>query len=203
MSRIKSALEIALEKTDNIQGNAERLNQNERRQDGKRLFARFMSAMQDGQAPAEITKELKSSLKKFSGKDRPFVQEGYVEVLLSHLGLPHGSDQATQLEPIKNAAMSISSNGNLPLVFQQLEQFFEQYQQEKTQLLENLQQQFAARLRQKEQAYAQQTGQQVKLDPASDPEFQQYLQKAMAQLNEYYQQALTDMRDQLQQLLTA
>lgn len=237
MSRIKSALELALERTEGVQGDSEKLREHERRQDGKRLIAAFYSKLTEAELntletgsrpadqgenqqekprklfgkPKEISKdaaiesaasELRKDIRKFTAEEQVWIREGIKEVLLNGITLPADEASLKKLDPVQQAARAVAnSTAGVDALFQQAQQLFAQYLQEKSQLIENLKEQFAPRLRQKEEAYAQQTGQTVSIKPESDPEFQQYLQRAMEQLQDYYQQVVDQIRQQLPQYL--
>lgn len=202
MSRIKSALELALEKTEGVESNSEKLREHERRQDGKRLLAKFYQQLQEGIETKQAQKQLKKGFSDYPAHEQQWVRQGFREVLLAGLTLPQDDSSLSRLDTTVLAAVAASSKqGSVETLFEQTQQIFSQYLQEKTQLIENLRQQFAPRIRQKEEAYAKQTGQRITIDPASDPEFQQYLQQAMEQLQDHYMQVVQQIRDQLSQLL--
>ncbi|AFG36409.1 DUF6657 family protein [Spirochaeta africana] len=218
MSRIKSALELALERTENVASDSQKLTAHERRQDGKRLLAWFYQTLMEGGLPAEdrpqgllkkpadgieaARLELQQRLKQYPEDEQQLVREGLTEVLLAGITLPQDETYRDTLERVRQAAYAISSNAAMiEQLFQQAFQILDQYLQERQQLLDNLRQQFEPRMRQKAEAYAQQTGQRVSLDPATDPEFQKYLQQANDQLQDYYGQAVQQIRDQLRQLI--
>ena len=218
MSRIKSALELALERTEGVTGDARKLTEHERRQDGKRLLARFYEVLHEGGVPEAdrphgllnkpkdgieaARMQLAQRIKDFPKDERQWVLEGLREVLLTGITLPQDESYRQGIDRVKQAALAVSDQPALvEELFQQAGQILDQYLQEKQQLVENLRQQFEPRMRQKAEAYAQQTGQRISMDPAADPEFQQYLQQAMEQLQEYYGQAAGQIRSQLQQLL--
>ncbi|GAB6088865.1 DUF6657 family protein [Spirochaeta dissipatitropha] len=239
MSRIKSALELALERTEGVQGDSEKLREHERRQDGKRLVAGFyqklteaeLNMLNAGSGPTEpedstqekpkklfgksregssdtaiavesAASELRKGIKAFPAEEQVWIREGIKEVLLNGITLPTDESSLKKLDPVQQAARAVSnSTAGVDALFQQAQQLFAQYLQEKVQLIDSLKEQFAPRLRQKEEAYAQQTGQSVSIKPESDPEFQQYLQRAMEQLQDYYQQVVDQIRQQLPQYL--
>ena len=72
MTEIKSALELALEHTQGIQGDKETLKANELKNKGKLLASVFLNPneQKDGKDPI-------SQLKSFSGKELGWVKEGF------------------------------------------------------------------------------------------------------------------------------
>ncbi|MFW5718125.1 MAG: DUF6657 family protein, partial [Spirochaetota bacterium] len=79
----------------------------------------------------------------------------------------------------------------------------QQYLDTKNQLTERLRQQYEPRLRQKEEQIAQQTGRQVRLDPANDPEFAQALNENLQRLQGQYAQVIDQAKEQFDQLFSA
>ncbi|MFW6364115.1 MAG: DUF6657 family protein [Spirochaeta sp.] len=217
MSRIKSALELALERTENVQGDSRKLLEHERKQDGKRLLAKFYEILQEGGIPESdwpqglfgkpkdgidaARMQLSRKIQAFPKEEQKWVREGLKEVLLAGIVLPSEDNYRVFLEPARQAARALSSSPDIDTLFSQASQIFDQYLQEKQQLIDNLKQQFAPRIRQKEDAYAKQTGQRITINPETDPEFQQYLQQGMEQLRGYYIQAVQQLRVQLAELI--
>ena len=70
MTEIKSALEIALERTKDIKGDKETILANERTNDGKRIASRFLN-------PNEEKSEPEKELKQFGSQEGRFVREGF------------------------------------------------------------------------------------------------------------------------------
>ena len=80
MSKIKSALELALEKTADISIDREAIRRDARVQEGRVLAGRYLSEPQDV--------DLKKALSEADKKDREGIREGLAESLLANLTLP-------------------------------------------------------------------------------------------------------------------
>lgn len=192
MTEIKSALEIALERTSEIKGDKQTLTANERKQEGKRLASKFLAPA------AEDTPDPSSEFKRYSRDEAPYVREGFLETILANLSLPNDGDYKERLTQLEKALQFIvKDKRQLSYLFQQVDQFFEQYLQTKQQVEEQLKQQYEPQLREKERALAQQMGAQIQLKPESDPEFMNLLSKNLTRLEEQYNQALGQVKDEL------
>jgi trans-2-enoyl-CoA reductase len=190
MSEIKSAWEIALERTRDVKSDKQSIVAHETRQEGQRLASAFLQ-----EEVADLAKELK----KYSGDRAGWVREGVYNVAEANLVLPTEGSQASQLLPKVEKLLHavIKDKRHVSALVQQLQQFFQQYEADRENLRQQLTQQYEPRLRQKEQELAQQVGSQVKLDPMSDPEFAKALRQHMGRLEEQYQSVLTQAKSDL------
>lgn len=195
MGQIKSALELALERTKDIQSDPAALRAHNARTEGKKLYAKLRD---------DRSFDVAAAIKTHNESVRGSVREGLFETALANLNLPQDEIDLESL-PLVFAALGsvISDSRTLKTLHTQLETFLKQYIQDRTQMIEELRRQYAPRLRQREQQIAQQTGQRVRLDAASDPEFAKVLQSNMARLQQHYKSALDQVRDTLTELFHA
>ncbi len=192
MGEIKSALELALERTRDIAGDPEALHRNEAQKDGKRLYARLRSG-----ESVDIAKELAS----LPGERRAWVREGLFEVILSNLTLPQYESDLENLDTTEKALSELGGDrGTLRSIMRQTREFFSQYLADRQQMIESLRQQFGPRLRQKEQQLEQQYGRPVRIDPSTDPEFSAVLQDNLGRLDGQYRGALSQIFDHLKSM---
>ena len=194
MAEIKSALEIALEKTQAVEGGREVIEAEEARKEGKVLVSRFLN---------EPEFSLKKALAGIEKQRRQRVQEGMIDVLLANLVLPQDQLAGRKAQRVGEAFGLIVQDRRIGQIFGQLETFFGEYVEEKERVREMVTQQYAPRLRQKEQELSQRMGQPVRIDPMSDPEFQAGLRKALAQLEDRYGAVLTRVKGDLKKLAGA
>lgn len=193
---IKSALELALERTADIKSDKGKLEEHDLLQTGKRIASKFLHPIED-----EEKIDLQAELKKYSGKQLEVIKKGIFDVIMSNLTLPSDEIDEKLMKRLEEALNILTGNKRqLSSVFQQLTQFFNQYLKNKQEIRSSLEQQFEPRLRQKEQAMAQKFGQEVHLDALQDPEFAEYLKKNFAELDNQYQEALEQMKGQLKQM---
>ena len=189
MGEIKSALELALEKTKDVKSDPKTVEAHEHRNIGKRLASRLQE---------ESDFDLKKELKQYSAERREWVEDGFFQVVLASISLPSSEEELERLASIKDGLAVILGKGReLEYLFEQVHGLFRQYLDNRRQLIEQIRNQYAQRMRQREQELSQQYGTQVKMDPASDPEFNKTLQDNLGRLQEQYQGVLEQVRDEL------
>jgi hypothetical protein len=189
MGEIKSALEIALERTKSIEVNKESVEANKFQKEGKSLVSKFLD---------DTTVNLGEGLKKYDKKQVQWVKEGIFQVLLANLVLPQEQLVLKKAKRVGEAFfLVIRDKRLLKSIFAQLESFFEEYIGEKERLRESLVQQYTPRLRQKEEELSKKMGGPINIDVNSDPEFVSLLRKALSQLDDRYQAVLNQVKDQL------
>jgi len=189
MGEIKSALELALERTSQIKSDPGAVRAYEAKNRGKRLFAALRE-----DPKLDLGKAIKSEPK----DERRWVQEGLFEVIDANLTLPSSErDLATVDLVVTGLSAVINDRGTVKTLGDQIRQFFSQYLDDRKQLIEGLQKQYAPRLREREQQMAKQYGRPVRIDPATDPEFGKALQDNLGRLQSSYASAFVQVREQL------
>ncbi len=189
MAEIKSALQIAMEKTQNIKGDPESVTAHEFKVKGRQLASEYL---------AEEEVDVKKRLKGFSSRETVWVREGFFNSLMANLTLPSDETAVERLPKITaGLAAVMKDHGVLNQAKTQLTQFFTQYLADRKQLDEALRQQLAPRLRQRQQELSRQMGRPVQVDPASDPEFAQAMRQHLGRLEEQYQGVLDQLKEQL------
>lgn len=189
MGEIKSALEIALERTKSVEVNKESVKANKFQKEGKSLVSKFLD---------DTAVNLGEGLKEYDKKQVQWVKEGIFQVLLANLVLPQEQLALKKARRVAEAFfLVIRDKRLLKSIFAQLESFYEEYIGEKERLRESLVQQYTPRLRQKEEELSKKMGGPVNIDVNSDPEFVSLLRKALSQLDDRYQAVLNQVKDQL------
>jgi hypothetical protein len=189
MGEIKSALEIALERTKSVEVNKESVEANKFQKQGKSLVSKFLD---------DTTYNLEEDLKKYEKKQVQWIKEGIFQVLLANLILAQDQIALKKVKRVGEAlALVIRDQRLLKSIFTQLESFFEEYIGEKERLREALVQQYTPRLKQKEEELSKKMGGPIKIDVDSDPEFVSLLRKTLGQLDDRYQAVLNQVKDQL------
>ncbi|MFP4373068.1 MAG: DUF6657 family protein [Spirochaetaceae bacterium] len=189
MAEIKSALELALEKTKNVESDPKAIEAHEHRNAGKRLASRLQE---------ERDLDLKKELKQYSGERRAWVEEGFSQVVLAAISLPSSEEELERLTALREGLTVVLGKGrDLDYLFQQVHGLFKQYLENRRQLIEQIRNQYAQRMRQREQELSRQYGTQVQLDPSSDPEFSKTLQDNLGRLREQYQGVVEQVREEL------
>jgi hypothetical protein len=197
MARIKSALELALERTEGVKSDKETLKADAMRKEGKKLASDYLQAPANGEAV-----DLQKRLKAYKDKDLVWVREGIAQVFLANLILP-ADDTYTQRYDLlaKGILELVKDKKNAGYILKQIGQFFSQYRENQKQITQNLERQYAPKLRQKEAEISRQMGAEIHLSPQSDPEFVKLLKGQYAQLESRYQEALLDVKKELEKLL--
>lgn len=192
MAEIKSALELALERTADVKSDKTSLQTHENKQKGRKLLSEFFD---------DPTVNLKKRLKEFDRDQRPQIRQGLFEALIGNLTLPADDNHLARIQSLQPAFESVLDDSkHLPMVFDQVSNILAQYLRDRKQLVEQVRQQFEGRIRQREQELARQTGQQIHLDPSQDPEFAKTLQHHLTQLTDQYQQVVDQAREQIESL---
>lgn len=186
---IKSSLEIALERTKDVPADPENLQASGFVTTGKRLVSQYLN---------DPEFSLARKVREHGGKERQWLSQGVFDALSSNLALP--SDEygiKRNRRAIEGFAAILRDQRRLRILGQQLEQFFAEYFQERQQLKQNVDRQYAPRLQQKEEELARRTGTRVRLDPATDPEYVQLLRQQMALLEDRYGNVLQQVKQEL------
>ena len=187
MGKIKSALEIALEKTESVKSDKGSIGQFEAKQKGKKLANEFLGG--------EI-KSLEDEIKKTSADERSSLKQGIFDVLISQINLPIVKDDLKRFEKAGQGLNTIIGNKDFGDIVKQMSQVMNQFMEEAANYEEAIKRQYAPKLRQKEEELTRRIGRQVKLDPFQDPEFVNFFNKNMNILKENYQAAVDQVREE-------
>ena len=196
MTEIKSALEIALARTQDIQGDKETLKLNELKNEGKKLASAYLDQLSET-GEREVASKLKSLP---DSEKKPYV-EGFSGVLIANLTLPSGDEFDEKLTALEKGFQTIvKDKKQVTYIFQQISQFFEQYIKTRLQIENAVKEQYEPKLREKERLLEQQMGAKVHLTHEQDQEYLALLSKNYSRLDEQYNQALGQVKDQLKQM---
>jgi hypothetical protein len=193
MGRIKSALEIALERTESVKGDKTSIDQFEAKQQGKRLANEFL----DGK---EVS--LEQELKKIPKDQQISFKQGVFDVLISQLILPVSKDDEKRLAAAGKGLHVIIADSRFGALFKQLTQVLSRYLEEAAQYEEAIQRQYAPKLRQKEEELSRRMGRPIQIDPFQDPEFIAFFNQNMNGLRANYQAMVDQVREQTAQMFT-
>ncbi len=192
MARIKSALEIALENTRDIEANKESLEANQYGNEGRRLVSRYLS---------EPEMDLAAELKKHEGKKLQWVREGLTNALLQNLVLPVDELALKGGRRVREGFFALTLDAKkLTKLMTQLEQFLGDHLEERKRVQSTLEQQYAPRLREKEQELSKQMGAPIRIDPLQDPEFVQLLKQNLVMLEDRYSRVLEEVKTELRRM---
>jgi len=196
MAIIKSAWELALEKTEALQVDPVKIKHDLKVKEGRQLAATFLNDI-------DATKEgTEKQFAQYAGEDKLLVKEGMALTLLSNLSLPRSAAFKDGFAKVVQLGLIVAEgNEQAGELISQLEGFFSQYLENQDELVERMKQQFAPHLEQKQAQLRQQYGPNFTLRPEQDPEFMKLLDKQLAQLDEQYTNILSQAKEQLKQML--
>ncbi len=192
---IKSALEIALERTKDLKADPKALAATEAKQEGKRLAGEYLAD------PAEV--DFPKRLAAIAKEHREGARAGAFEVFTSRIQLPSSAiaDPDAELGPVAAGlkALNVAPFGEKKIqdLFAQLTGFLKQYLEDAKKVDEAIRKQFAPRLKQKEQELSARMGRPMRLDPMNDPEFAAFYKQNVGQMKLQYQDALDRAKEDL------
>jgi hypothetical protein len=193
MGVIKTALEIALERTENVKSDKTSIEQFEAKQRGKKLANAFL----DGEA------DLADEIKKTKAPQREILKQGIFDVLVSQISLPAGKDDEKRIELAGKGLQAVIKNNSFSAMFKQLTGVFSQYLQEVSHFDKAIRQQYAPKLRQKEEEVSRRLGREVRIDPFQDPEFVAFYNQNMNALKGNYESLVEQAREEIRQLFNS
>lgn len=192
MSKIKSALELAMEKTSHIEADPAALKRAEAQKSAKLNTALFLKGESEDLIPGDID-------------EMDLYRETVKATLMTNLKLPRINEDLPVLSRLEEAFSYLSKGRGekkeIKGLFGQIKQFFSQYLDTREQLLETLSAQYEPQLRRKEEALRKQTGQSITLTPEQDPEFIKLLQDQQQMMDDQYNQVISQAKEQLSTLL--
>jgi hypothetical protein len=205
MALIKSALELALERTKNIDVDEAAIESNRIKTEGRKAGGNFLSN------PTET--DLNILVKAVVVEHREVFRRAIFEVLLGQIQLPtgifdpekisvigSGLGDLASLAPGKNLLSGGTSEKKVTALVQQISTFISKYLEEVKRVEQAIRTQWAPKLKEKERQLAARMGQDVRLDPMSDPEFSAFYKQNFEALRSNYMQALEGAKKDLSSL---
>ncbi|MDR1400412.1 MAG: hypothetical protein LBJ41_10855 [Treponema sp.] len=187
MPRIKSALEIALERTGAVESDKAGIGQFEAKQRGKKIANEFLSDPQIS---------LGEAIKKTPKGEQASLKQGIFDVLVAQITLPASRDGMKRLEAIGNGLQTVIADASFKTLYRQLIQALSRYLDETDRYAEAIQRQYEPKLRQKEEELSRRLGREVRLDPFQDAEFVNFYNQNMNNLKANYEAAVAQVREQ-------
>ena len=204
MAVIKSALELALEKTKDLQLDESAQKLADARIEGRKAASQYLED--------QTSVDFKAILNTLEPVQRQTFLTAAFEVLINFIQLPTNSVVETEkMESIGKAIVLLcglsprfSSEREVKLaqqqarsLYQQILRFLSQYQEEMKRVEQAIRNQWAPKLRERERQLAAALGQNVRIDPMSDPEFAEFYRKNIESMRNNYGKALEDAKKQL------
>jgi hypothetical protein len=191
MGRIKSALEIALERTESVKTDKASIGLFEAKQQGKRLANTFL---------ADSSTNLEDELKKYPKDQQESLRQGIFDVMVPQITLPASSEDMPRIEAVSKGLRMLIDNEPFTTMYQQLLQVLSRYLQESAQFEQALRRQYAPTLRQKEEELSRRLGREIHLDPFQDPEFIAIYNQSLSGLKTNYQTAVDQVKAEAMRL---
>jgi hypothetical protein len=192
MSRIKSAIELAMENTADVEADRGALKRAKAVKEAKKTVSLFLNGEDCEIFPDTV-------------EEKEAYRETLVDSLLLNLKLPRENKDLGRLVYLEKGFSQLMTQKKdqeeLTALFGQLKNFLAQYLDAREQLVENLIRQYEPQLRQKEAQLREQTGQDIRLTPDQDPEFLKFLQSQQQAMNSQYEEVIKQAKDQLKELL--
>ncbi len=191
MGKIKSALELAMEKTADLKSDKAALRRSEVTREGKVCLSRYLESPDKS--------DLASSLMALEGEELAWFKAGALDTVLANLSLPRVEADLERLGVLNGVLAVLAGEGAEAVhgIFDQLHQLLAQYLENLEQLDLSLRQQYEPQLRQKEMLLRQQTGQEFHLTPEQDPEFTKLLSEQLSRMDEQYSEVLKQAKEQI------
>jgi hypothetical protein len=186
MGRIKSALEIALERTESVKSDKTTIDLYEAKQRGKKLANEFLE-----DPKLNLEEEFKKSPKDLLGS----LKQGFFDVLVSQITLPSAPGDEKRIEAAGKGLQTVIGGSRFAALYKQLVQILSQYLDQAGQYEEAIKRQYAPKLRQKEEELSRRLGREVRIDPFQDPEFAAFYNQNMTALKGNYEAALNQIRE--------
>jgi hypothetical protein len=191
MGRIKSALEIALERTESIKTDKASIGRFEAKQQGKRLANAYL---------ADSSKNLEDEIKKHPKDQWESLKQGIFDVLAPQITLPLSAEDLPRIEAVGKGLRLLINDGRFAAMYKQFVQLLSRYLDETAQYDQMIRQQYAPTLRQKEEELSRRLGREVRLDPFQDPEFVSFYNQNLNALKANYQAAVDQVREETAKL---
>lgn len=190
MSRIKSAWEIALEKTDKIEVDETRVRRNTHISEIKYILGSYLTSEE------RKDDELKDKLSLYK-KDE--IKEAGETIILNSLFLPQEAKDNSEKEVRVETLLSIvlEDNEEALSLLKSIFNHTNQYPKHKEELISRLKEQLEPMLKQKEERMRAQYGEAIHLTIESDKEAMETVKNYTERLFNQYQETLDEAKNQL------
>lgn len=192
MALLKSAWEIALEKTEGIEADPAKIKRDMMINEGRRLAGSYLTD------PEEDGTQLEKAYVEASEEDRKLLRLGLAATVVLNVALPQSDEYEERIAKMRHIAQVLDGKESTSVqLLGQIGQFMGKYLQARDSLLERAKQQYEPMYEDKKERMMQKYGKASNLPLDQDPEFLQLLQKSYNQLSSQYQQVLDQAKEQL------
>ncbi len=195
MSLLKSAWEIALEKTENIEIDTEKIKRDNLIDEGRRMAGTYLVDLD------ALFSTLETAFKEKSEEEKLLIKKGLALTIIANIALPQSDDYQVRVEKMQRIASLIESEESESIeLLAQIGTFMGKYLDSRDNLLERARTQYKPLFEQKRQQMEAQYGRSSYSSMEQDPEFIQFLQKNYNQLSNQFQQTLDNAKSQLKEV---
>ena len=191
MGKIKSALEIAMERTESVASDKSSIGQFEAKQKGKKLANEYLEGS---------VQSLEDEIKKLKGEEQASLKQGVFDILISQITLPVVKDDLNRIEAAGRGLHTVIGGKRFGDIVKQMVGILNQYLDEAEQYEEAVKRQYAPKLRQKEEEISRRIGRHIKLDSFQDPEFVAFFNQSINALKANYEGAVAQIREEATRL---
>ncbi len=192
MGRIKSALEIALEKTSDIEVDKDELKKNDEIKEARRIEGRYILN------PEEKFDDMKRELLSLSPEN---VREATKLTLMANLSLVQSEGENERLERVRKVFEEFIKNREANELLSQLIPFLLQYPKHRKDLVEDIKRQAEPLLREKEEELKKKYGEEIHLRFEDDNELMEAAKHHLDELQKRYQMTLDESKKRLESLI--
>jgi hypothetical protein len=194
MAEIKSTLEMVMERAARMTADVADTPQKD---DTERRGMRTAASLLNGESI-----DLMSYLKEQPSEDQMGVRSGMVRTLLRNIVLPREDSISESSLASLTAIQTLSGNSaEISTICNELEQILNQYGQHREQVKQQLDEAIRNQLKQKLLEEGQSIDDEMSINPAMHPQYQEEFTRMSADLNEQYNQAIEQRRDAIKQRL--
>ena len=191
MGEIRSALEIALEKTEGIKSDRQAIENEKTKNAGKKAAAVFLGGGSLEDFAAAIAEAADSGRQKFA--------EGALPIFCAAVKLPKDEKEAACVRHLAEGFKALFPRAGLDALFRQAEVIFNQYLEDEDRLCAALEQQFMPRLKAKAEALSKQYGQPVSISLDQDPDYSAALSRGLSALQDQYGAVINEIRGRMKE----
>lgn len=202
MAMIKSALELALERTKNLEVDEVSIEAGRIKTEGRKTAGKFL-----GDAEAV---DLAAAIAAIEASNREHFRKSVFEVLLAQIQLPSnlfdaekltaigsGLGAIARMAPVKGGLAGAGADKKAVALVQQISAFLAKYLEEVKRVEQAIRSQWAPKLKEKQRQMAARVGHDVHLDPMADPEFAAFYKQNFEALRANYSDALERAKGEL------
>lgn len=202
MAMIKSALELALERTKNLEVDEVAIEAHRIKTEGRRAAGKFLDDPENT--------DLRKAIQGIDNRNREAFRRSIFDVLIAQIQLPGSYFDAEKLTLVGAGLSALAAvapaNGGVAgavaekkiiSMVQQIASFIAKYQEEVKRVEQAIRSQWAPKLKEKERQMAARMGQDIRLDPMADPEFAAFYKQNVENLKANYSDALERAKGEL------